>query len=352
MATIRDVAKQAGTSVSAVSAVLNGGGRRSIRVSEATGDRIRAVATALGYATNHVARSLVTGRNRVLGLVFPYSSAFIDNNPFSTVTLSGAMAAAVEARWNLMLHTATGDDWNAADESALIDPRVDGLLLVLPTPNSSVVARCQREKFPCVALVYTPDTPDICAVNCDDFTGARLATEYLIHLGHRRIGHLAGIPSVATTAPRREGYLSALRAAGIMTDLSLIETTDLARPGGYAAMHRLLENHRENPPTAIFAANDLCAQGALDAINEFGLRVPEDIALVGFDDSVLASMMQPPLTTIKMPIYEMSKLAVQMLIALVEGQEIAQRQPVLPVSLTVRHSCGAMPPRTSFIGGT
>ena len=347
MPTIRDVAKIAGTSVSAVSAVLNGGGRQTIRVGEATQERIRAAAREVGYTTNRVAQSLVTGRSGVLGLVFPYSSAFIDNNPFSVMALSGVMAAAVTARWNLMLHTATGDDWNAADDKALIDPRVDGLILVLPTPHSPVIARCQREKFPCVALVYQPDSPDLCAVNSDDFNGGKLATEHLITLGHRRIAHLSGGPTVATSAPRQAGYLSALQEAGIPAEAGLIQRADFTTPGGHAAMRRLLERDAAEWPTAVFAANDLSAQGALQAIQERGLRVPDDISLVGYDDSWLATMTQPPLTSVKMPIYEMSIKATEILVALIEKKEIPQRQPVLPISLTIRDSCGARSPRLS-----
>lgn len=347
MATIRDVAKIAGTSVSAVSAVLNGGGRQSIRVGEATRERIRAAAVELGYKTNHVARSLVTGRSGAMGLVFPYSSAFIEDNPFSSAVLSGVMAGAVAARWNLMLHTATGDDWNAADSGDLIDPRVDGLLLVLPTPHSPLVARCRRERFPCVALIYAPETPDICAVNADDFTGGRIAAEHLIALGHRRIAHLEGTPTVATSAPRREGYLSALRAAGIEPDPSLIIRADFVRSGGYDALNEFLSRPASDVPTAVFAANDLSAQGALDAIHERNLRVPEDIALIGYDDSWLATLTRPTLTSVKMPIYDMSVRATETLIALIEGREILQRQPILPVSLIIRDSCGARSLRLS-----
>ncbi|MGC4044239.1 MAG: LacI family DNA-binding transcriptional regulator [Armatimonas sp.] len=340
--TIKDVAERAGVSLMTVSAVLNGKASER-RISTRTQERVNEIAAEMGYKPNHLARSLVTGRSGALGLVFPYSSAFIDHNPFSTAILSGVMAAAVQARWNLMLHTATGDDWNAVDSGDLIDPRVDGLLLVLPTPHSPLVGRCQREKFPCVSLVYSADSPDICTVNADDYHGGRLATEHLLALGHRRIAHLAGAPLVSTSAPRIEGYLSALRDAGITPDPALIVPANFSQPGGRAAMKALLDQPEELWPTAVFAGNDVSALGVLEHLNEIGLRVPEDIALVGYDDSYAGQLAQPPLTSVRMPIYEMAQQATNLLISLIEGKEITQLQPVLPVSLTIRHSSGPHP---------
>jgi DNA-binding LacI/PurR family transcriptional regulator len=342
--TIKDVAEQAGVSLMTVSAVLSGKAAQR-RISVRTQDRVHAIASELGYKANHLARSLATGRSGALGLVFPYSSAFIDHNPFSMAILSGVMTAAVEARWNLMLHTATGDDWNAVDSGELIDPRVDGLLLVLPTPHSPLVERCQHERFPCVALIYTPDTPELCAVNADDFAGGQLATEHLIALGHQRIAHLSGDPKVATSAPRRAGYLAALRNAGIAPEPALVVPAGFTAPGGYSGMKALLQRPRTQWPTAVFAGNDLSAQGALEALTEHGLSIPKDMSLVGYDDSQTALLTQPALTSVRMPIYDMSLQATQLLISLIEGKEITLRQPVLPVSLTVRHSCGAsLPP--------
>jgi DNA-binding LacI/PurR family transcriptional regulator len=345
-ATLRDVAKLAGTSASAVSSVLNGHGRHNIRVAETTRRRILAAAEQLGYAPNPIARSLVTRKTGVLGLVFPYSHAFTDRNPFCTQIMSGVFEEVIREKYNLMLHTATGDDWNAADESALLDPRVDGLILVLPTPDSPVIARCRAEEFPYVAVVYAPESEDVYAVNADDFTGGRLATEHLIRLGHRRIAHLSGIPSVATTHQRLCGYLAALEAVGIAPNPDYLVPGGFDTHIGYRSMMQLLDLPPETRPTAVFAANDQCAEGAIRAVRERGLNVPGDMAVVGYDDTWFAVMTHPKLTSVHMPIYALGTLATQMLIALVEGREPAERQPVLPVSLNVRESCGAMPPRS------
>lgn len=341
MATLRDVAQRAGTSVSAVSAVLNTKGRHNIRVSQETRERICAVAAELGYTANPIARSLVTRKTGVLGLVFPYSSAFIDRNPFCTQVMSGVCEEVVRERYNLMLHTAIGDDWNATENNALMDPRVDGLILVLPNRESPIVERCQRQGFPCVTVVYQPHSEAICAINSDDFAGGKLATEHLLSLGHRRIAHLVGNLDVATTAGRRQGYLAALEAAGLSPDPALMVPAGFDWRNGYAAVEQLLERPAAQRPTALFAANDLCADGVLRALRERGVRVPEDMALVGYDDTWFATMTHPTLTSVYMPIYEMGMLAAKMLIALVEGREVTERQPVLPVRLSVRESSGA-----------
>jgi len=344
-ATLRDVARQAGTSVAAVSAVLNSSGQNNIRVGQATRERILAVASALGYAPNPLARSLVTGKTGVLGLVFPYMGAYMDRNPFCIQVMSGVFEEVVRRRYNLMLPTAIGEDWNTVDANMLLDPRVDGLILVIPVPGSPVIARCQQERFPYVALVYEPLAEDVYAVNADDFTGGRIATEHLISLGHRRIAHLIGRPGVASTEPRKRGYLAALEAAGLEADPVWLVPAGYDWKEGYAAMQNLLALPPAQRPTAIFAANDLCAEGALRALREQNLRVPDDVALVGYDDTWFATVTQPSLTSVHMPLYSMGVLASQMLIALAEGREPEERQPVLPVSLTIRESCGASPPR-------
>jgi LacI family transcriptional regulator len=330
MATIRDVAKLAGASATAVSAVLHPNKQTTIRVGAATRERIRSAAQELNYTPNYLARSLVTGRTGVLGLVFPYSSAFIDRGPFCTHVMAGV----------LMLHTAVGDDWNAVDDDrALINPLVDGLLLVLPTPNSPVIARCHQEPFPYVALGYDPqgDTT-IYAVNSDDETGGFLATRHLLEEGHRRIAYLVAPERVAGSPQRHRGYLRALREAGITPDPDWVSPIEHPGQSDYTAMRRLLDRPVDRRPTAVFAFNDPAAEAAIIAIRDCGLRVPEDVAVVGFDDTVFATTTQPQLTSVHTPIREMALLATEMLIARVEKKEIRERQPVLPVSLTVRQS--------------
>lgn len=338
MATLRDVAREAQTSISAASAVLNGVGQHNIRVGKVTRERILSAASALGYRPNLLARSLVTRKSGALGLVFPYRSAFIDQNPFCMQVMSGVMEAAVCARHNLMLHTELGDGWYATEESALADPRVDGQILVLPQPGSPAIEHRRADHPYRVAVVYAPCSPHIYAVNADDYQGGRQAAEHLLSRGHRRIAHLMGAQNVATTHPRQQGFCTALAEAGVELLPEWLVQSGLDWADGYRDIDRLIDLPPQLRPTALFAANDLSADGAMRRLQERGLCVPEDLAMVGFDDTWYATMMRPALTSVHMPIREMSIRATEMLIALVEGHEPEEHQPILSVSLTVRDS--------------
>lgn len=343
--TLRDVAQAAGTSVATVSAVLNANAQHNIRVSPATRQRILTAANELDYAPNLVARSLVTRKTGVLGLVFPYSSAFTEQNPFFTQVMAGVFETVVRAQVNVMLHTSVGESVSQQDEALWPDPRVDGLILVLPEPNSRIIERCYRRQFPFVCLVHQPSHPDLHAVNADEFTGGFLAAQHLIEAGHRRIAHLAGNQDVATALPRQQGYCAALERAGIALDPALIIAAGFSRQAGSEAAQRLLTLPASARPTALFCANDLCADGALRVLRAAARRVPQDISVVGYDDTWFATMTQPPLTSVHMPIFEMAVRATEMVIDLVEGRDVAERQPILPVHLTVRRSSGAPPLR-------
>ncbi len=340
--TIRDVARLAGTSVAAASAGLNGTAGRTIRISEATRARIAAAAAQLGYVGNPIAKSLATGRTRVLGVMLPYADAFVDQNPFCMQVLFGVMREAVAHHYNAMLYTAVG---GRPEEQAasMADSRVDGLVLVMPEVDGKLVARCERNKVPFVAVLHPP-RPGLWTVNADDFGGGLLAARHLVGLGHQRIAHLRGNGEVSTSRPRFEGFLAGLAEAGVVADPRYMVSASFDWRGGLAATRSLLALPSTERPTAIFAANDLCAQGALYALAEAGLSAPEDMAVVGYDDTPYAAMTHPALTSVNMHIAEMGALAARMLIARCEGAVVEDAQPVLPVSLTVRQSCGAIAP--------
>lgn len=336
--TIRDVAKLAGTSASAVSATLNGK-NGTIRVGAATRERIYSAAAQLGYVSNPIAKSLATGKSRVIGLMLPYADAFVDQNPFCAQVMNGVLCEAVARHYNLMLYTAAAG--NELDQLApVVDLRIAGLVLVMPPRESGFYQACERQGIPHVSIVREPEEDDW-VVNCDDFRGGQLAAEHLIELGHRRIGHLAGNPDVSTSGAREAGFRSAMAAAGLDVPDESVVVAGFDWRMGVTGMTRLLDLPAEQRPTAVFCANDLCAEGAIRAIHARGLEVPNDVAVVGFDDTWFASMVRPALTSVKMPIQEMGGLAARMVIDRIEQQPILSKQPVLPVSLTVRHSCGS-----------
>src|SRR5476651_2737803 len=237
--TIRDVAKLAGTSVTAVSATLNGSTGGTIRVGQATRERIYAAAAQTGYVSNPIAKSLATGKTKVLGLMLPYADAFVDQNPFCNQVMSGIMREVVHRHYNLMLYTATSGV-NRDRAAMLVDSRIEGLLLVMPPDDSSVFQKCKKRGIPCVSILQSPG-PDAWTVNSDDYTGGRIAAQHLISLGHRRIAHLVGSPDVITTQPRWNGFRDALDEAGVEVIDELIVQSGFDWRVGLAATQTLLQ---------------------------------------------------------------------------------------------------------------
>lgn len=338
--TLRDVAKEAGLSVAAVSAALNARSSGSTRVSVASRQKVFDAAAKLGYIPNPIARSLSTGRTGVLGLVFPYVDAFVDRNPFCSMVMSGVFSEAIADSYNMMLYTVRDGATNA---SGAVDPRVDGLIMALPPANDPILLKCMESNFPCVAIVSENFQGSVMTVNADDFEGGRLATRHLIELGHTRVLMLHGGYRISTNQPRVDGYRTALAEFGLPCDENLIVEAAFDWRPAFDVMSLVLDRPRREWPTAVFAINDLCAAGALRAIKSRGLRIPEDIAIVGFDDTWFAATTTPALTTIRMPIRQMGATAVRMLVSQLEGNPPAERNPVLDVSLTIRQSCGAAP---------
>lgn len=341
--TIRDVAERAGTSTSAVSVVLRGSKKSTIRVSEDTRARILRAAEELGYTGNALARALATGRTGIVSVLIPYWATFVEQSPFTLQLMSGVMEEATREGLQLLLLTTAGDDWQRSDPSLLMDSRADGVLAVAPRPGSALIDRCRDEGYRCLAVSYQPEDEQTLVVNGDDFRGACIAVRHLVSLGHRRIAHLSGGNEAAWSMQRRSGYRHAVEEAGAVLDPSLVIDAGSTVEAGRAATERLLELPASHRPTALFAANDVCADGALRTLKASGLRVPEDMAVVGFDDTWYARHTDPPLTTVNMPLYSMGRLAVRMLAAEIRGEVIRQRQPSLRVHLHVRESCGGDP---------
>lgn len=345
--TIRDVAKLAGTSATAVSATLSGSSNTNIRVGKETRERIFAAAAQLGYSPSEIAKSLATGKTKVIGLVLPYADAFVDQNPFASEVMSGIMHEVVDRQYNLMMFTATaGMSYNQI--AMLIDSRVEGVLLVMPPDDGAIHLKCERKRIPYVSILRKPHDGSW-TVNSDDYAGGVLAAKHLYELGHRKVAVLTGSEDVTTSQPRYCGFASVYEEAGLQVEM--VSSGFGWRPG-LDAMHEILQRPAKNVPTAIFAANDLCAEGAMRVAKEFGLSIPTDLSVIGYDDTWFAAMTQPPLTTVKMPIAEMGQRAASMLIDRLEDKKVVDHNPVLPVSLTIRHSCGAVPASAPALAST
>jgi len=322
---IKDVAHKAGVSPSTVSRALSD----HPRISRETKERIRRLATEMGYSPSAVARSLVTKRTRIIGLAVGWVS-----DPFLTELVRGVEDTATVDGYTVFLSSFYDQPHREKEVlSTFHERRVDGIIVQSSHLYADHHALLAQFNSP-VVLINAPDY--VHSVSTDNVHGGRLATDYLLSLGHSRIGYLAAARGGRTNEHRLEGYKEALRERGIAFDAALVVQGDGYAAGGKAAMGKLLA--LPAPPTAVFCFNDLTAMGAAQAIREAGLRVPDDISLVGFDDIELATYFYPPLTTVRQPAYELGRRAMGMVLALLaDGNQVPN--VVLKGELIVRESC-------------
>jgi LacI family transcriptional regulator len=328
--TIREVAACAGVSVATVSKVLN----ERYGVSATTMERVRGVISDLGYESSLVARSLRNVRTNVIGILVS------DIEPFSAELLKGTARAIKGSGYELVVYSAGGDGvghvgWERRYLSRLSGTLIDGAIIVTPT----VLAPSYGA--PVVAVDPHAGGEDVPTVDSDNRRGAEIATEHLLALGHRRIGFLAGRPDLESSRRREEGYRVALAAAGIPVDPALVRGGDYDEDIAVHAAEALLD--RSDPPTAVFASNDASAIATMDVAVTLGLRVPDDLSVVGFDNVPESALAEPALTTIEQPIQLMGERAVEILVDLLAGREPPATHVRLPTRLVSRGTCA--PPR-------
>ena len=329
--TLRDVALEAGVSIKTVSRVVN----KEPEVNETTAARVAEVVEKLGYRPNELARSLKGRRSRTIGLVIDDVS-----NPFMATCAQAIEAVAREHGHALILCDSHADIREEDAYVGLLTRRqVDGLLIVPARGHDAHLKAEQRAGLPVVAFDRPAEGVRADTVLVKNRTGAREATEHLIWHGHERIAFVGDVRHYYTARKRLEGYKEALEAAHLKPLHSLgahsIEQGEEATKGFLNAPHR---------PTALFAANILTTLGALRAIEDLGLRIPEDIALIGFDDFELAPVLSPRFTLVHQPAAKLGRRAAEMLFDRLDGRGRPEpRRLVLPTELVVRESCGCPP---------
>ena len=334
MATIRDVAQAAGVSVATVSRVYNG----SILVREETGLRVREAAARLGYVPHGAARSLITSRTNTIGVLLPdlYGEFFSE-------VIRGIDQAAQKQGYHLLV--SSSHDRRDAFEAALrsMRGRVDGLIVMWPEMDAETAVRNLPARFP-VVLLHVPVGPDAFdVITIANFDGARAMVRHFLDLGHRRIAIIKGAEGNFDAAERLRGYRDALASAGIPPSSALEVHGDFSEASGFVAVDELL--HGDPRPTAIFAANDAMAIGALSALRQAGLRVPQDMAMAGFDDIPIAQYLDPPLSSVHVDISALGERATLRLLDAVRDKERhVRRAETLPTTLILRRSCGAAAP--------
>jgi LacI family transcriptional regulator len=331
-ATIKDVAARAAVSVATVSAVING----NKYVSPELAERVRESIAVLGYERNSLARSLKTQTSHTIGLIISDIT-----NPFFTSIVRGVEDVANEHHYSLILGNTDEDLKKEMSYVRLLESkRADGLIVAVTTGSHEYLHSGAAHHLPLVSIDRSLFELGIDAVLVDNVAGARMAVEHLIKLGHQRIWTVTGIPGITTTEERLTGYKQALEAYGIPCDPALIAVADSRVEGGERGALQLLRQEVARP-TALFLMNGLMVIGALQAIGKMGLRCPQDIALVGFDDFEWASVMHPQLTTVRQPTYEIGQRAAQFLFERLEKRDREPRELRLQPQLIVRESCGA-----------
>jgi len=353
--TIEDIARLAGVSKATVSRVLN----HKPDVDPATRERILSIIEEQGFVPSITASGLAGGRNRLIGMLIPSLTW-----PLIPDLIRGIADAVEPTPYELVLYSIKDEDLER-DRSEVISRLLAtqltaGLLAVFPARASQQLTRLYQQGFPVVIIddQLKQTTP---WVGTDNAAGAYTAVRHLINLGHRRIAHIGGPHEYLASHDRYNGYRQALLEVEVTPDPDLVLEGDFMPPTGRTCAKKLFELPPEKRPTAIFAATDQMAYGVLSAAEEHGISIPQDIALVGFDDDAPSAHVRPPLTTIRQPIYEMGKCGMELLLSLLStsqeqisgirqpltartGEATQPHQPTrieLPTSLVIRESCGA-----------
>lgn len=334
--TIKDVARESGVSYKTVSRVVNGD---EANVGVATRQRVRDAITTLGYRPHHGARSLRSGRTHTLRLIVTTGSERFLANPYQDDVVAGVADAASDRGYAILLELVRSE---TAPPPGLTERRVEGtILLDSRVPRPLLVPILLESNAPCVVLANRDVDPALGWIDADFRGGAERLVRHLLDLGHRRIAHLMDNPAFRSSQARRAGYEQALFSAGIEPDPGLIVMAGHLREHGYAATANLLA--RRSDFTAIFCVNDLTALGAIECLQRHGTRVPEDVSVTGYDDITMARYATPPLTTVRLPWYEMGAAAVDLVVGAVEGQRLFPDGREFAVKLCLRDSTAPAP---------
>jgi len=332
---MEDVAKKAGVSRTTVSFVLNG--IPNANIPAATRQRVLQAARELDYIPNVQALNLAKGRTMLIALVLRQTPEQMSADAFLGEVVRGSTHMLEVQGYHLLVHAARpGAPFRSTYGQLVRTRKVDGLIIASPLINDPEVEVLHEEGTP-IVLHGAPYTADIASVDVDNIQGAYTAVRHLIDLGHRRIGHISNAPlSYTSSRDRLAGYRQALAEAGIAFDPALVHEGAFTDGSSVEPMHRLLD--LAEPPTAVFIGSDVVALGALDAIHSRGLRIPDDISVIGFDDVALGRYLRPKLTTVRLPAYDLGRKASEMILSIINGDPLDTVQVRLPTQLVVRDS--------------
>jgi LacI family transcriptional regulator len=332
-ATLEEIARHAGVSRSTVSRVMND----HPNVDQGTRARVLSVAESLNYHPNMAARSLAAGRTQILGLAIPAGVSILFTDPYFPILIQGITSACNAQDHSLMLWLGEPEYERRTIRRMLRGGQLDGVILASALMDDAILEALVKVRLPFVLIGRHVVDDLVSYVDVDNRNSAYQMVTFLLRSGYERVATITGPRNMIAGADRLEGYVAALRERRVSHDPTLIVEGDFTEEGGYRAMRQLLPA----APDAVFAASDAMAIGALRAVREEGKRVPEDIAIAGFDDIPLASRTEPPLTTVRQPIQRMGAVAVDTLIDLITHPGTEPRRILLPTELVIRASTGS-----------
>ena len=328
--TISDIARQMDVSKTTVSRILNG----KSDVAPETKERILKYIGQMGYVPSALARSLSKGHSHLVGIVVPSLT-----DAWTLELLRGVSEIVERSPYNIVLFAlGTAETTRTFLETTLPMGLLAGLILVLPPPNLTQINSLLSSDFPVILIDDRGDYPGYGSISVTNYQGAWDATKHLLQLGHTRIGYISGPLEARYFRDRLAGYKAALADAGVVPEKELVTICEATKAGAADVVRGWLKGI---PPTAIFASIDMMAYGALETLLADGKHVPEDIALVGFDDLPASAYLQPPLTTVKEPMVLMGQTAAQLLLEWVQSGALTRKHVELHTELIIRASCGA-----------
>jgi len=333
--TIKEVAKLANVAPSTVSRVI----ANNPRISEETKKRVRDVMEQLGYHPNFIARSLASQSTKVIGLVLPHSSGVFFQNPFFAEVIQGLSEGVHEKQYALQMSTGkTEEELYEGVVHMVQGGRVDGIILLYSRIDDKILYYLKARNFPFVVIGKPFEFVEkITHVDNDNYLAAKEATEYVIGLGHEKIGFIGGSPSLTVTMDRLLGYKDALRDHNLLLNEEYIIHEEFLREGGQEAVKKLLK--RTIPPTALIVTDDLMALGVVNSLTEMQIDIPSQVSIVSFNNALFAEMSRPPLTSIDINIEELGYQAARSLIQMLENEKEPVKRIIIPHQLVVRHSC-------------
>ncbi len=329
--TLEDIAHMSGVSRSTVSRVING----DPNVNDHTRNKVQEIIQSLNFQPNLAARGLAAGYTKILGLVIPTGVAAIFTDPYFPLVIQGVSSACNTLGYSVMLWLAEPKYERKTISQILYNGLIDGVIVSSMLMDDPLIERLSESKRPFITIGRHPTNEKINYIDVDNRAGAYQGVSYALRTGHRRLATIRGPHNTISGQDRFQGYVDALQERGLPLIPELVAEGEFSDPSGYQAMKSLLPQH----PDAVFVASDAMAFAAIRAIQQAGLRVPEDIAVVGFDDIPTAATSKPPLTTVRQPILRTGSMAAEMLIDMIEHPNPQPRRIVLPTELVIRSSC-------------